>query len=53
MPSDLEILGPDKAPTDLPLFAINLHVPKGPLAKPVAELARFVRESLSRLQPAA
>jgi DNA-binding transcriptional LysR family regulator len=53
VPPDLEILGPDKAPTDLPPFAINLHLPKGPLAKPVAELARYLREGLSRLQPAA
>lgn len=53
VPPDLEILGPDKAPTDLPHFAINLHLPKGPTPKQVAELARYLRESLARLQPAA
>jgi DNA-binding transcriptional LysR family regulator len=53
VPPDLEILGPDKAPTDLPHFAINLHLPKGPTPKRVAELARYLRESLARLQPAA
>lgn len=49
VPPDLEILGPDKAPTSLPLFAINLHLPKGPVAKPVSELARYLRESFARL----
>lgn len=53
VPPDLEILGADKAPTDLPHFAINLHLPKGPTPKPAAELARYLRESLARLQPAA
>jgi hypothetical protein len=53
VPSDLEILGPDKAPTDLPLFAINLHRPRSPLAKPALEMARYLRESFARAQQAA
>lgn len=53
VPSDLEILGPDKAPTELPLFAINLHMPKGSLARPAVEMARYLRESFARLKHAA
>lgn len=53
VPSDLEILSADKAPTDLPLFAINLHLPKGPVAKSTAELARHLREGFARLPQAA
>jgi len=53
VPSDLEILGPDKAPADLPLFAINLHMHKGSLARPTFEMARFLRESFTRAQLAA
>jgi DNA-binding transcriptional LysR family regulator len=53
VPTDLEILGPDKAPTDLPMFAINLHLPKGRIAKPAAELARYFREGFARAQHAA
>jgi DNA-binding transcriptional LysR family regulator len=53
VPGDLEILGPDRAPTGLPHFAINLHGAKGALAKPALEMARFLRESFARLQHAA
>jgi DNA-binding transcriptional LysR family regulator len=45
VPSDLEILGPDKAPCDLPPFAINLHLPKHTTKAPAAELARHLRQS--------
>lgn len=48
VPADLDILGPDKAPTDLPLFAINLHLPKGGLARPAAEMAGYLREGFAR-----
>lgn len=53
VPSDLEILGPDKAPTDLPPFAINLHLPKHNMSKQTAELARTLRESFARPYAAA
>ncbi|MBK1867156.1 LysR family transcriptional regulator [Aestuariivirga sp. YIM B02566] len=45
VPADLEILGPDKAPCDLPPFAINLHLPKHAMMAPAAELARHLRQS--------
>lgn len=45
VPADLEILGPDKAPCDLPPFAINLHLPKQAMKAPAAELARHLRQS--------
>jgi len=45
VPTDLEILGPDKAPCDLPPFAINLHLPKHAMKAPAAELARHLRQS--------
>lgn len=48
VPADLEILGPDKAPCDLPPFAINLHLPKQAMKAPAAELARHLRASFSR-----
>jgi len=53
VPADLEILGPDKAPTDLPLFAVNLHLPKGNLARPAAEMVRYLREGFARMPQAA
>ena len=53
VPADLEILGSGKAPTDLPPFAINLHLPKNNMSKQTAELARTLRESFARLPQAA
>jgi DNA-binding transcriptional LysR family regulator len=44
VPSDLEILGPGKAPTDLPFFSITLHHAKGA----VAEMARHLRTAFVR-----
>lgn len=52
VPADLEILKGDRAPCDLPPFAINLHQPKSSLTRQAAELARHLRDGLSRLQPA-
>src|SRR4029453_5812529 len=48
--ADLEILKGDKAPCDLPPFAINLHLPKSNATRQAAELARCLRDGLSRLQ---
>jgi hypothetical protein len=53
VPSDLEILGPGKAPCDLPPFAINLHLPKRNLNKQTAELARYLSDGLARQPHAA
>ena len=53
VPADLEILGPDKAPTSLPNFAINLHLPKGKPSRQAQELARALRASFARLPQAA
>ncbi|MFZ5676261.1 MAG: LysR family transcriptional regulator [Pseudomonadota bacterium] len=49
VPSDLEILDHDKAPCDLPPFAITLHLPKHALKAPAAELARHLRANFARL----
>lgn len=50
VPADLEILKGDKAPSDLPPFAINLHLPKSNPTRQATELARYLRDGLSRLQ---
>jgi hypothetical protein len=50
VPADLEILKGDKAPCGLPPFAINLHLPKSNLSRQATELARYLRDGLSRLQ---
>lgn len=53
VPADLEILNADKAPTDLPAFAITLHLPKSNVSRQTMELARSLRESFARVQQAA
>lgn len=52
VPADLEILSADKAPTDLPSFAINLHLPKASASRQTMELARSLREGFARLPQA-
>ena len=48
VPSDLDILGPESALPGLPPFAITLHVPKHGLTAAAAQLARHVRDGLTR-----
>lgn len=48
VPYDLDILGADEGMPDLPVFSINLHLPKGDATPPAMELARHVREGLMR-----
>jgi hypothetical protein len=51
VPPDLEILGADTGLPALPPFAISLHLPKGNLTAAATQMARHVREGLTRQQP--
>jgi DNA-binding transcriptional LysR family regulator len=53
VPSDLEILGAEADLPDLPPFAISLHVPKRKMTAAAAEMARYVRDGMTRQQQAA
>lgn len=48
VPADLDILSIDEGLPELPVFAINLHLPKGDATPPAQELARHIREGLVR-----
>lgn len=48
VPADLDILSVEEGLPELPVFAINLHLPKGHAAPPTLELARHIREGLVR-----
>ena len=54
VPADLDILSIEEGLPELPVFAINLHLPKGDATPQALELARHIREGLMRpRQPAA
>ncbi|TIX89077.1 LysR family transcriptional regulator [Rhizobium sp. P44RR-XXIV] len=48
VPADLDILSSEEGLPELPVFAINLHLPKGNAIPPAQELARHIREGLVR-----
>lgn len=48
VPADLDILSIEEGLPELPVFAINLHLPKGNAMPPAQELARHIREGLVR-----
>ncbi len=52
VPADLDLLTPDTGLPDLPSFAITLHLPDRPSPPAARELARHIREGLTR-SPAA
>ncbi|QCI69386.1 LysR family transcriptional regulator [Phreatobacter stygius] len=53
VPADLDILGADHGLPDLPSFAVNLHLPAHTVAAATSELARCIRDGLTRRQQAA
>ncbi len=54
VPADLDILTVEHGLPELPVFAINLHLPKGGATPQALELARHIREGMVRpRQPAA
>ena len=48
VPADLNILSAEEGLPELPVFAINLHLPKGDAAPPTLELTRHIREGMVR-----
>lgn len=48
VPSDLQILAPDDGLPELPLFAINLHLPQHALSPAVRTFAGHLRDGLTR-----
>ena len=48
VPADLDILSVEEGLPELPVFAINLHLPKGDATPQALELARHIREGLMR-----
>lgn len=48
VPADLDVLPPESGLPDLPPFAITLHVPDRPSTAAAVELARHVRDGLTR-----
>lgn len=53
IPADLDILAPETGLPDLPAFAITLHVPDRPSTPAASELARCIRDGLTRPRPLA
>lgn len=53
VPADLDVLRPETGLPDLPSFAITLHLPDRPSTLAVGELARHLREALTRDRQAA
>ena len=53
VPSELDILTPERHLPELPDFAINLHFSAGQNSPEVTALARHLREGLARLRPPA
>ena len=53
VPAHLDVLGAEADLPELPPFAINLHLPKAEIERTAAELARHIREGLSRQHRAA
>jgi len=48
VPADLDILTIEQGLPELPVFAINLHLPKGEATPQALELARHIREGMMR-----
>ena len=48
VPADLDILGANEGLPDLPVFSVNLHLPKSDATSAAQELARHIREGLMR-----
>ncbi len=48
VPADLDLLSPENGLPDLPSFAITLHLPDRPSTPAAGELARHIREGLTR-----
>ncbi|KAA6489642.1 LysR family transcriptional regulator [Agrobacterium rhizogenes] len=48
VPADLDILGTNDGLPELPVFSVNLHLPKSEATLPATELARHIREGLMR-----
>ncbi|MFS8049532.1 LysR family transcriptional regulator [Rhizobium sp. BR 314] len=48
VPADLDILSVEDGLPELPIFSINLHLPKGEATPAASELARYVRDGLVR-----
>ena len=48
VPADLDILSIEEGLPELPVFAINLHLPKGDATPQALELAHHIREGLMR-----
>ena len=48
VPADLDILTIEQGLPELPIFAINLHLPKGNATPQALELARHIREGMMR-----
>ncbi|MQB43011.1 LysR family transcriptional regulator [Rhizobium sp. ICMP 5592] len=48
VPADLDILGVNEGLPELPVFSVNLHLPKSEATPPATELARHIREGLMR-----
>jgi DNA-binding transcriptional LysR family regulator len=48
VPADLDILTVEQGLPELPVFAINLHLPKGEATPQALELARHIREGMMR-----
>ena len=53
VPADLAILPPETGLPDLSSFAITLHVPDRPPTPAAGELARYIRDGLTRPRPIA
>ncbi len=53
VPADLDLLPPETGLPDLPSFAITLHLPDRPSTLAAGELARNIREALTRDRQAA
>ncbi|MDE1995269.1 MAG: LysR family transcriptional regulator [Rhizobiaceae bacterium] len=48
VPADLDILSANEGLPDLPVFSVNLHLPKSDATPAALELARHIREGLMR-----
>jgi len=48
IPADLDILGANDGLPDLPVFSVNLYLPKSEATPPATELARHIREGMMR-----
>ncbi|SIO63648.1 LysR substrate-binding domain-containing protein [Paraburkholderia phenazinium] len=51
VPADLQVLPREAGLPSLPEFAIHLHLPAVPLAAPVQEMVRFIREGFAAAAP--